>query len=605
MATSEQQTLENVERRRAQLDETVAKFKTALEHWSTWELEYEILKEELRNAGDPSSSEMVTIARGIGGTLVTEKEIEELLGKGLQTKRTANQVIDMIARRIDYVQQNRSTAEKQLERAEKQLAGFSLLSDPGLENEDGLPMMDIEEELDENENVVSSTVSQPGKVAPELVEALRKAGVDKSASKDNKKAELSNAHVPRVAGPDSSSPSAPASVLKPAPSLKPEVSATLPETQQQSPSITSKPKDKANSAPRKSVSFADNIQVQTLERPETLQDDLKNWNLQPGARVYELDDDENVVAKAVVPSDSPAEAALRREMLEYGMSEVNGVVAELELEDEDEDEFDEDYDSENESEEEDKYGRSTRRYLTEEYEQQMRDLEKKLNARMVENVGPNPERHSVAEEAKDVRTLRVRKDEEFDQTMTTFDESGEAGSPQKGVRFAEDISISDAKPVSKDINTTTIPVSTISDTIVERAPSVPQPPSATPKPGKVSRFMGSRTPGNQLPFVLPTPPIPEPPPVPTGPSRGVLATSIAEHSPHPSEPQVPSEFDPILHQREIQTEYHKMRNKMIQHEGGFAEPAEEDDEDAFVEERNGKTKKVSRFKAARLKAEGL
>lgn len=56
--------------------------------------------------------------------------------------------------------------------------------------------------------------------------------------------------------------------------------------------------------------------------------------------------------------------------------------------------------------------------------------------------------------------------------------------------------------------------------------------------------------------------------------------------------------------REVQTQYHKMRNRMIQQQGGFAE-TEEDVEDPIMEERGGMPKKVSRFKAAKLKAAGL
>jgi unconventional prefoldin RPB5 interactor 1 len=70
-----------------------------------------------------------------------------------------------------------------------------------------------------------------------------------------------------------------------------------------------------------------------------------------------------------------------------------------------------------------------------------------------------------------------------------------------------------------------------------------------------------------------------------------------------SAPHVPDEFDPVVVNREVQTQYHKMRNKMIQQQGGF-KPTEEEEDHPLMEEKNGKTKKVSRFRAARLKAEG-
>ncbi|KAJ4298997.1 hypothetical protein N0V90_004241 [Kalmusia sp. IMI 367209] len=596
MATSAQQTMERVESRRLQLEETVVKLKKALDHWSTWEIEYEMLKEELQAAGSPSPSQMVEIARDMDGKIVTETEVEELLGKDAQSKRTANQVIDMISRRIDYVRQNRESAEKQFDKTEKQLDGFAMLTDPGLENEEGLPMMDIEEELDEHDNVVSSSVSQPGNVAPELVEALRKAGVHKAEQKNGKGERASDLELPSA-----TSAPVPSTLASDPASDWIDYSVKLPSPSEPLPVNEPKPAG----PPKKSVSFANDVQVETFEKPKTFQEDVQYWNLKPGAKVYELDDDtEDILSKAVVPdTDSAEEAALRREMIQYGLSEVNDVVAELDLEDEDdEDDFDEEYDSDEDSEEEDKFGRSTRRVLDDDYLKQMQDLEKKLNARMVENLGPSS---ALIDEAGDARTLRVRKDDEFEQSMSTaFPGSVEDSAAKKGVRFADDIDISDAPPPPAEPSVPIKLPPTMSDTIIERAPSVPQPPSLPSRAARVSRFKSARATSNGPPPMLPSPAVPEPPPVPTGPSGRVLATKVSEHIAYTSEPQAPDEFDPVMHDREIQAEYHKLRNKMVQQQGGF-KSTEEDDEDAFVEERNGKTKKVSRFKAAKLKAEGL
>jgi unconventional prefoldin RPB5 interactor 1 len=586
MATPAQETMESVESRRLQLEETVAKFQKALDHWSTWEMEYQILKEELQAAGSPSPSRMAEIGRDIHGQLVTEKEVEELLGKNLPSKRTANQVIDMISRRLDYVGQNRDSVEKQFEKAQKQLEAIELFTDQGLENEEGLPLMDIEEQLDDDDNVVSSSVTQPGKVAPQLVEALRKAGVQKSEQKKpQSKQDLTNEL-------STSSDTAPSLNSTP-------VSDPVKVPEKSPPSTISKGKSKASEPPKKSVSFANDVQVETFEKPKTLQDDVRNWNLPPGAKVYEMDDEmEDVVEKAVVP-DTPEEAALRKEMLQYGLSEVNDVVAELNLEDDDED-VDDDYDGYDSevSEDEDKFGRTTRRVLSDDYVQEMRELEKKLNARMLENIGPNSD---LLDKAGDTRTLRVRNDDQFEESMaTTSPAASDADTSNKNDRFT------DMPDASQPAAEPSVPIKlppTISDTIVERAPSVPQPPSAPAKPAKASRFKSARA-NNGSPTMLPTPAVPEPPPVPTGPKGSILASTVAEHTPHPSEPHVPDELDPVIHNREITAEYHKLRNKMIQQQGGFT-PTEEDENDPLVEERNGQTKRVSRFKAAKLKAEGL
>jgi unconventional prefoldin RPB5 interactor 1 len=298
---------------------------------------------------------------------------------------------------------------------------------------------------------------------------------------------------------------------------------------------------------------------------------------------------------------------------------VGNIVAELDLDQptasySDDDDMDDDYDDyDTEDDEEDEYGRSTKPVVTEEYRKQMMELEKKLGARMMENVGPQSDDNPLAEHIGDIRTMRVKPDEQFDDTLDTSQskatQAESNGTPkQKGVRFADDVDVSEApQPVQAPVQT--LPsaakaVPTISDTIVERSAPAGPIPVEPPKPAKVSRFKSTRPASNQPPQMLPTPPIPEAPPVPTGPAGRTLASTITEHTPLPSEPQAPDEFDPIILKREIQAEYHKAHNKFIQRQGGF-KPTEEDEESPIVEERDGKTKKVSRFMAARLKAEGM
>jgi unconventional prefoldin RPB5 interactor 1 len=64
-------------------------------------------------------------------------------------------------------------------------------------------------------------------------------------------------------------------------------------------------------------------------------------------------------------------------------------------------------------------------------------------------------------------------------------------------------------------------------------------------------------------------------------------------------PTEPDEYDRALVQQEVATEYHKMRNRMIQRQGGFMARDDEKAEVPFTEEEGG-PKKMSRFKAARL-----
>ncbi|KAF2269624.1 hypothetical protein CC78DRAFT_528826 [Lojkania enalia] len=610
MVTTVPDTMANVERRRVQLEENVTKLRQSLKNWRSWELEYEMLKEEIQNGNSPSPRQILEIGRTLGGQHINEREVEDLLGRDRQNKRTADQVVDLISRRVDYVQQNISTVEKQLENAEKKLAGASVLLEPDMENEEGLPLMDIQEELDEEGNIISSSVQQPGKAAPEIVEALRKSGLKGVGHEDGGSKTYSTppSDAPSVATSDGK-----ALAHAPQPAAISEPNTTVP----------------VPAGSKKSVSFAEDVEQvaphEALSGRQALRatgynENLADYNFNRGTKVIELDDDDEEIAQyPIIPQDeSPEAAALRRQMLQYGLSEVGQVVAEINLDapggdysdGEMDNEYDVEYDSDEESEEEDQYGRSTRREVTHEYRQQMMELEKKLNARMMENVGPRPDMHPLAEHADDVRRLVVRKDEQFRQPIDTAGSvPATLESKKKGVRFAESLDISSAPEPIRDqplsAQTSAITAPTISETIVESTGSaarLPVPPAF--KPTKVSRFKSARTTVQTSFQTLPTPPVHEQPPIPQGPPGRTLANSIVEKGPEVSAPQAPDEFDPASINREIQVEYHKMRNKFIQGQSSF-KPTEEDEFDPIMEEKDGKVRKVSRFRAARLKAEGL
>ncbi|KAF9697561.1 hypothetical protein EKO04_004241 [Ascochyta lentis] len=596
MAASTQSTLEGIERRRAQLQESVEKLQRALTHWTTWEAEYQMFKEEIESAHDPSPSQMRATAKELNASLLNEKEVDGLLGKD----RTANQVVDLVQRRIDYVQQNSATIEKQLDAAEKHLAGVDVLLDPGVDNEEGLPMMDIEEELDEEGNAIASSVNQTGKGAAEVVEALRKAGVQK--------ADLEK--MMQGVGQAQKLDQTPAADATPNPTLSaPAV------TEATSAPVVAASTDAPDST-KKSVSFANEVEVEPSRARAALEqdgynEDLEALNFTRGTKVIELDQDDNMVASyPIIPQgESPEDAELRRQMLQYGLSEVGQVVAELDLDNPTAEysDFDDDYDEEDdEDEEEDEYGRSTRPAVTDEYRQQMLELEKKLNARMLENVGPRSEDDETVEQAESVRLLKVQKDDKFDDTISAAKPKTAAPqSGKKGVRFADDLDISEApQPVQVPASAAPAkPASTMSDVVVERPAQPFQPPAPPSQPAKVSRFKSARA-TNQPRQMLPNPQVYEAPAMPTGPAGRTLASTVVEHVPSTSAPSAPDEFDAAVLNREIQAEYHKARNKFIQQQGGF-KPSEEDQASPIVEERNGQTKKVSRFMAAKLRAEGM
>jgi unconventional prefoldin RPB5 interactor 1 len=628
MSTTDQQAMDILERRRTQLEENVSKLQQALQHWRTWEFEYEMLKEEIQNAKSPSPSQMIEIGRTLEGKLVTEKTVEEFLGKD-PSQRTANQIVDMISRRVDYLQQNISTVAKQLDTAEKQLAGTSLLLEADMENEEGLPLMDIQEELDEEGKVLSHSVVQPGKAAPEVVEALRKSGVKNAALPETQAKSANDKHpslVPSsvndtaVQGKTSLLPTnTSASAPRPAPPTENVPSSTNTNRDQpaSASAVTLQPE---NTVPvKKAVSFAEDTKSDyspsglSALRKSGYNDDLADYNFTKGTKVVELDDDDDEIASyPIIPQgESPEDAELRRQMLQYGLSEVGQVVAEIDLDGRDDDDsegdYDEDYHSD-EEEDEDQYGRSTKREVDDDYRQKMMELEKELNARMLENVGPRPETNPLEEYGQDMRQIRIRKDDAFDKSInTTVKQNEEHESKKKGVRFAENLDVQPAPqpPKEEPESRSQVPTSTstISDTIVERAAPSPQSlATESSRPTKVSRFKSSRaqTGINQLP----PQPMPEPPTVPSGPSGRTLASTVVEHEPPKSDPQIPDELDPVLLNREVQAQYHKMRNKFISQQGGF-KASEEELHNPLMEEIDGKPKKVSRFRAARLKADGL
>lgn len=605
MAATAQSTLESIERRRVLLQENIDKLRKALNHWTLWEAEYQALKEGLEDVEDASPAQVRDIAQGLGNSFLDAKEVEELLGKDPTTKRKANQVVDVISRRIDYVQQNSATIEKQLDAAEKQLAGVDVLLEPGLDNEEGLPMMDIEEELDDEGNEVASSVNQTGKDAAQLVEVLRKAGIRKAELEKQKESEVSDENAQEASA-------IPEDVSSKQPTTTTTTTTTTNSSLQHSTPPLHNAQDKPQSA-RKSVAFAEDGDQQVTNKLSSL-DKLLKYGYSEDLAITDMP---KVTTDPKMPQDeSPEDAELRRQMLQYGLSEVGNIVAELDLDHptaeftDGEDDDDYEYDTEDD-EEEDQYGRSTRPVVTEDYRKQMMELEKKLNARMMENVGPTSNEDTLADHADEIRTLRVRQDDQFDESLGAAKVEPEPkptdSSRKKGVRFADELDVSEApSPVHQGTPSRdpVKPAPTVSSTIVERSATQPGAAAAPSKPGKVSKFKSGRAGAAQPSQMLPTPSVPQAPAVPTGPSGRTLATTVVEHDPSSVAVKEPDEFDPIDINREIQADYHKARNKFIQQQGGF-KPTQEDLDSPLLEERDGKTKKVSRFMASRLNASGM
>ncbi|ESZ97445.1 hypothetical protein SBOR_2134 [Sclerotinia borealis F-4128] len=619
MAQATKDSFLDLEKYRQQLEDNIAKLRKSLQHWQTWDAEYDGLKEEILLADStPNRDELISIARNYEADLVKGKEIEEILGTGAQ--RTAEQVVNLLDRRLDYVQQNIKTIEKQIETAEEKLVKATIISTPDVRNEEGLPVTEITEELDDEGNVISSRLSTPGSVKPQLLEVLKKAGIIEPMSKD----ESSIAEEVE----DGATPSKASSQTETIP---------LPTKQK---TVDTKPKSSATSqkTAQKSVTFTNDSKTESAESKPIISSAAK--------RLQELmqfaKDSEKLSSEpAVIPTDeSPEDAALRRDMLQYGMSEVGSLVAEINLEDGSDWESEDYADDSDSDDDEDQFGKSTHQVVDDELRQRMIELEEKLGVRMLENVGKSADDYGMVQEG--IGRISVSGEDIKDAGKGILTTSGQEkltnsksdklipsdDSSKKSVRFSEELDISPAPEQPIASSKTKVKTAPVGDIVERKAPG--QLHSGPPVQKKASRFKTSRaplsnstngvsaatstaanpsslklfpaTPATPKPFSQPipfAPAIENPRTVPTGPANRTLAPEIIERDVLlNTDAAAPDEFDSQLLHQEVATEYHRMRNRMIGKQGGFAQ--EEESEIVPFTEEEGGPKKVSRFKAARL-----
>ncbi|GLA05584.1 hypothetical protein AnigIFM60653_006077 [Aspergillus niger] len=594
--------LHELERQRLELEGNISKLQDSLYHWRTWEAEYDGLKDELNELDDDATmDDYLRVGRDFGGSLVNEAEVKVILGEKQGVTRTKQQAVDLVTRRIDYVKQNASTIEKRLRAAEDQLYALDSQDRLPVEPTADFPMTEIFEELDENGEVISSKTTTPGSEATDLLEVLKKAGVN---------------DIPDVAKADT-----------PVSSSSQQVT----QTTEEASSADSLKKDDTSASEEHSVKSSGS---DAKETSSALDPTVEVHGERP---VMEVD-------------ESPEDAKLRREMLQYSLNEVGSVVAELELDEDASDiSVDEDYDAydydDDEDEEEDEYGRSTRRVLSEDYHRQMRELEEKLNARGMWNAGKDTQSlpNEIKQDLDKPSVVRV------ETNADTSSEPVKEKKPKKKVAFADELDIAPAsKPPTLEkkiapVRESNIPV--LQDAVVERTEPAGKQPVQNDAPKKVSRFKSARkthnatedatasttqssntsrpaeprsalrksetsTTGPSLPLFPAKPAEPKPfsqpitdivdkeDPTPRGPEGKVLADTLVERE-TPAGPAVapePDELDEQLHKKEIATEFYKIRNRMIQQNGGFVG---EEPEIVPIETEDA-PKRVSRFRAARM-----
>ena len=334
--------------------------------------------------------------------------------------------------------------------------------------------------------------------------------------------------------------------------------------------------------------------------------------------------DTEIVSPVIPEKESPEDAALRRQMLQYNMRELSAVVAEIDLDEQgstppyssDEDDAYEDSSTE---EEEDEYGRAKNVVFSDDYIKEMQALEKRLNASAIQNIGPALKSRDSSVE---VHGEAVKVDKPQSSTSTPIP-------PTKEVRFASDIDIQEAPEVESASKQAFDAADKSSNDAsqtkkVSRFKSVrnkaiaptsggdesPGPKASTTRTSPIADTIRERpiaTAPSDKPSFPPTLPTPKAPrPVPTGPPGHPHAANIFER-PYSSTadpdypPSEPDEFDPALLQQQAVMAYHQQRNKLIHKQGGFLRRDEDEEAEVRVDE-NGEERgrKVSRFRAARL-----
>ncbi|KAI4198589.1 MAG: hypothetical protein LQ350_005180 [Teloschistes chrysophthalmus] len=687
--------VDELERQRRHLEENIEKLNKSIRYWQTWEAEYEDLKEELQSLGDEASSSAIEEVGGISvGELLDQKEINLLLRNDKGQPQTSQQIIGLLSRRIEYVQSNVKSLRGSLEAAEGKMTASEALSQDQQNDEEGLPIMEIMEELDEDDNVLSSSITPASDAAPQIVEALRKAGVNGLPAPVQDKPP---AHPSPVEPDDSKAQNGvetTPSILKQASSIPP----TLIKDRQPSPSTSESDTKGDEYNPRrrrKSVTFADGTKqacpvearpardvqaakarnkarrikaevrgsIDALTRVhyagfideqvfdcfrreyvERLQDLAPTIPMQPPKRQVSNKKQQNPPVRSpvaeepnpVMPeNESPEDAALRREMIQYNMNEIGAVVAEMDLDDEDDaysdpsstGESNEDGEYQNSSDEdENKWGMSTGRVLTSDYISEMQALEKRLATQPQQNGGPHASIEQLLEAEDDLKIGENGK------PMPKSAEATDMKQEKKTVRFATALDIQEHPPSPN--NTNGVPPRKkasrpVHADVVERQDAIKESPGSFPPTPKkrVSRFKSSKLETQRSPDVpqssaplqikagngelrrtpsLPafTPPA-TPKMMPTGPAGRTHLPHVIER--HPSDDAdtewapAPDELDGSIMRQDLLMDYHRTRNRMIQRQGGFVgQDEEEDGEEGPLVDENGK--KISRFKAARLRA---
>ncbi|KAI1655356.1 Prefoldin subunit-domain-containing protein [Daldinia decipiens] len=598
----------DLERHRQKLEENVTRLSNALGHWKQWKKEYEALRVDVKSLPSAASrKELRNTREKFKGELLNEKELVDVFGR--DDSKKVEQIISTLNNRLDYVSKNIDTLGKQHEEAENRLAAVTIIANPDATDEDGLPITEILEELDDDDNIVSYSLRTSGDTQPQVIEALRKAGIPEFSPTDPP---MSEAAQKTQDGKSTTSDGGLSTSNHQ--SKEPQVNESPNDAPDALNGSQVKEKAKVQSASRKkSVTFSEDTKTgEELEQSETAK------------RLEEIlqkaKDQQSIISDPILPADESMEdAALREDMIRYNKDtmefEMAPIVAELQLEEgstgDDTDNYS-DYEEEDEDDE-DEWGK-TKLVVDDDWKRRMLELKERLSGYtfsqsqaaddeddMVEGIG----RISIKRENEDALNGNV---ESLPIVPSEVEKQSSTQDNKKSVRFAQSLDIAEAS-ASEQVSQTQSrqhKIDPLSDVVMERSSSSSRTTQPTAAPSKkVSRFRKARNNEahiNATPVALGgTPIMPDTPgvagPTPSGPENQTLATSVLEHEPS-SEARGPDEFDANMLQKQATEEYYKMRNKLIHQQGGFMK--EDESPIQPLDEEQGGPKRMSRFKAARL-----
>ncbi|KAI1454710.1 Prefoldin subunit-domain-containing protein [Annulohypoxylon moriforme] len=605
----------DLERQRRNLEENVEKLSKALEYWKQLQEEYETLRKAVQSLPLSASREELRSARDqFEGEIVDKKELDVIFGPNVA--KNAEQVVSLLTNRVDYVSKNIGTLNKQLEEAQNKLAAVTVVTNPEATDEEGLPITEIMEELDDDDNVISYSLRTSGDNRPQILETLRKAGITEFDPPTNHNTLPDVSQEAQKVEPqpstDCESPSAHQS--KQSRDAVPSITVTQPTQHPKESSVKEQPKEQPKEktvSRKKSVAFTEDTKPGEEQEPSDTAKRLEEI-------LQKAKDQQSIISNPVFPADeAPEDAALREDMIRYNKQtmeyEMAPIVAELQLEEgssaDDTDEYS-DYDDDDD---EDELGR-TKVHIDEDWKQYMQELKEKLTGYEFKKDNAADDDGDMVEGIGRISIKRGSQDIPNGKSEPTADPDTEDSAPtketKKSVKFAASLDIAEA-PVPAPTSQQTLPreqnhpeVDPISDVVMERSGGAHQP--RVPSSKKTSRFRKAR---NTEPSIMKapvaldgTPIAPDRPdihtkPIPSGPRGETMAKSVLEHEPS-SEVKEPDEFDANLLHNQATEEYYKMRNRLVHHNGGFMK--EDESPIQPLDEEEGGPKRVSRFKAARL-----